>query len=54
MVSFIPCLLYHQGKNPLVPMYRRVGELQSQSDVVVQRKIPASARNQTLIIQPIT
>jgi hypothetical protein len=48
-VSFIPLLLYPQGRNPWYPLARRLGESKSYGD----EKNLALTGNQTLAIQSV-
>jgi len=41
VVSFMPHLLYHQGKSPRYPLDRRLGGPRAGLDMVSVRKIPS-------------
>jgi len=45
LVSFMPQLLYPQGKSPWYPLDRRLAGPQADLDAVAKRKIPVPAKN---------
>jgi len=56
VVSFMPWLLYPQGKSLWYPLDRRLGGLQIQSGHSGKEKkniFPDPSRNLTLVVQPI-